>query len=162
MDARADDELTIGEVVERSGIPHSALRFYEDQGLVASHRSAGNQRRYHRDVLRRLAFIKVTQRVGMSLAEIGEALSTLPVERAPSLRDWERLSRRWREELDDRITLLVALRDELTSCIGCGCLSLQRCRLYNPHDAAARLGAGPRYLLGDASSDVLGSAAGEN
>lgn len=150
-----DDELTIGDVVSRSGESHSALRFYEQRGLITSTRTAGNQRRYHRDVLRRLAFIRVAQRVGLSLDEIGEALSSLPGQRTPTARDWERLSRAWRAELDERMQLLAALRDELTACIGCGCLSLQRCRLYNPGDAAAGLGPGPRYLLGDSAEDVV-------
>ena len=150
-----DDELTIGEVAARAGVAHSALRFYEERGLIESDRTTGNQRRYHRDVLRRLAFIRVAQRVGLSLDEIASALGSLPDGRTPNLRDWDRLSRRWRAELDERIRLLEALRDELTSCIGCGCLSLQRCRLYNPDDAAASLGTGPRYLLGDSSADVV-------
>ena len=154
-DTAHDNDLSIGEVVDRSGIPHSALRFYEDQGLIASSRTAGNQRRFHRDVLRRLAFIKAAQRVGLTLDEIAGALASLPDGRTPNLRDWERLSRRWTDELDERIRLLVALRDDLTSCIGCGCLSLQRCHLYNPDDRAAALGPGARYLLGDSADDVL-------
>ena len=148
------DDLTIGQVVERTGVTPSALRFYEQQGLITAERSGGNQRRYARDVLRRVAFIRVAQRVGVSLADIAEALAQLPEERTPTARDWERLSRRWRAELDERIALLTGLRDELSSCIGCGCLSLKRCALYNPSDGAARLGAGPRYLLGDSSADV--------
>lgn len=150
------EELTIGEVAERSGVPHTALRFYEQRALISSTRTEGNQRRYPRDVLRRVAFIRIAQRVGLSLEEIAEALSTLPRERTPTVRDWERLGRRWREELDERVRLLEALRDDLTSCIGCGCLSLQRCHLYNPADGAAHLGAGARYLLGDASTAVTG------
>jgi len=153
--AEAADELSIGEVVRRSGVPHSALRFYEAAGLVESTRSPGNQRRFHRDVLRRLAFIRIAQRVGLSLEEIGEALASLPEGRTPDQRDWERLSRRWRDELDERLRLLAALRDDLTSCIGCGCLSLQRCHLYNPGDGASRLGPGARYLLGDSSADLV-------
>ena len=150
------DELTIGEVAERSGVPHSALRFYEQRELITSTRTEGNQRRYPRDVLRRVAFIRIAQRVGLSLEEIAGALSSLPSERTPTARDWERLGRRWRDELDERVRLLEALRDDLTSCIGCGCLSLQHCHLYNPADGAARLGAGARYLLGDSSTAVTG------
>ena len=147
-------DLSIGEVVDRSGVPHSALRFYEDQGLVASTRTSGNQRRFQRDVLRRLAFIKAAQRVGLTLEDIAGALASLPDARTPNLRDWERLSRRWTDELEERIRLLTALRDDLTSCIGCGCLSLQRCHLYNPGDRASALGQGARYLLGDSADDV--------
>lgn len=147
-------ELSIGEVAERSGETHSALRFYEERGLISSTRTAGNQRRYQREVLRRLAFIRVAQRVGLSLDEIGEALSSLPDQRTPNARDWQRLSRRWRADLDERMRMLAGLRDELTSCIGCGCLSLKRCTLYNPGDGAARLGVGPRYLLGDSAAQV--------
>jgi MerR family redox-sensitive transcriptional activator SoxR len=148
--------LAIGEVSRRSGVAPSTLRFYEDRGLVSPTRTAGNQRRYHRDVLRRLAFIRVAQRVGLSLDDIADALASLPDGRTPTIRDWERLSRRWRAELDERLRLLVGLRDDLTSCIGCGCLSLQTCRLYNPDDGAASLGTGPRYLLGDTAHDVIG------
>ncbi len=148
-------ELSIGEVVERSGVSHTALRFYEQEGLISSTRTPGNQRRYLRDVLRRLAFVKAAQRVGLALEDIAGALASLPDGRTPNQRDWERLSRRWTDELDERIRLMVALRDDLTSCIGCGCLSLQRCRLYNPGDGAASLGAGARYLLGDSADDVL-------
>lgn len=148
-------ELTIGEVVERTGVAHSALRFYERRGLVHSTRTAGGQRRYHREVLRRIAFIRVAQRVGLSLEEIHAALDLLPDARTPHLADWERLARTWREELDERIRLLTGLRDDLTSCIGCGCLSLRACRLYNPADGAADLGPGPRYLLGDSAADVV-------
>lgn len=147
-----DDLLSIGEVVDRSGLPHSALRFYEDRGLIHSERTAGNQRRYHRDELRRLAFIKVAQQVGLSLEEIDEALATLPTDRSPTKRDWERLSRAWRDRLDTQIRLLENLRDKLDSCIGCGCLSLKVCALYNPGDRAGTRGPGPRYLVGDLPS----------
>jgi MerR family transcriptional regulator, redox-sensitive transcriptional activator SoxR len=156
----AKQDLTVGEVTARAGISASALRFYERQGLIDAHRTAGNQRRYHRDVLRRLAFIHVAQRVGLSLEEIGEALASLPSGRTPNQRDWERLSSRWRTELDERVKLLVALRDELSECIGCGCLTLHRCKLYNPDDGARRFGSGPRYLLGDSSLDVIGATDG--
>jgi MerR family transcriptional regulator, redox-sensitive transcriptional activator SoxR len=128
----------------------SALRFYEDRGLITSHRSDGGQRRYGRAVLRRVAFIQVAQRVGLTLEEIGRALATLPNDEALSAADWKRLSQQWRPMLDERIRLLQGLRDELDSCIGCGCLSLERCRLRNPGDRAADVGPGPRYLLGDA------------
>ena len=127
----------------------SALRFYEERGLITSHRSEGGQRRYGRSVLRRVAFIQVAQRVGLTLEEIGAALGSLPDDDALSAEGWRRLSKEWRPMLDERIRLLEALRDELDSCIGCGCLSLERCRLRNPGDWAAGLGAGPRYLLGD-------------
>ena len=116
--------------------------------------------RYHRDVLRRVAFVRVAQRVGLRLEDIKAALDLLPERRTPHLDDWERLAGRWRDDLDERIRLLEGLRDQLTSCIGCGCLSLKACRLYNPEDAAATLGPGPRYLLGDAAADVIGRAAG--
>jgi len=142
-------ELSIGEVSDRSGLSVSAIRFYEEKGLVTSTRTGGGQRRYRRDVLRRLAFVQVAQRVGLTLEEIGRALATLPAEAAPNRRDWSALSATWRPRLDERIRLLEGLRDELDSCIGCGCLSLDRCRLSNPLDRVRDLGAGPRYLLGD-------------
>jgi len=145
----ADDDLSIGAVAERAGVNVSALRFYEERGLIGSRRSEGGQRRYRRSVLRRVAFIQVAQRVGLTLEEIGRALSTLPDTEALRAEDWKRLSAGWRPMLDQRIRLLQGLRDELDSCIGCGCLSLERCRLRNPADRAAGLGAGPRYLLGD-------------
>ena len=140
-------ELSIGDVAARSGVARSALRFYEGRGLIAAERSDGGQRRYRRVVLRRVAFIRAAQRVGLSLAEIGEALSGFPPDSTPSRRDWERLSRRWQERLDDRIRLLNELRHDLTSCIGCGCLSLRTCALSNADDRAAALGPGPRYHL---------------
>lgn len=143
------DLLTISDIAARAGVPTSALRYYEAQGLLRSVRTSGNQRRFHRDELRRIAFIKVAQTVGLSLDEISAALSTLPSDRSPNKRDWERLSRAWRDRIDQQLDLLVRLRDELDSCIGCGCLSLRACALYNPADVAAGFGAGPRYLLGD-------------
>ena len=146
--------LTIGEVAERSGVAPSALRFYETRGLISSHRTGGGQRRYDREVLRRLAFIGVAQHVGLSLAEIADALATLPHDRAPTARHWERISTEWRPLIDERIAQLTAMRDQLGACIGCGCLSLQVCPLFNPGDGAGELGAGPRYLLGDDSSMV--------
>lgn len=141
--------LTIGEVAERTGLATSAIRFYEARGLIRSERTDGGQRRFRRDVLRRIAFIRVAQRVGLSLEEITEALSSLPADRTPSRADWASLSSGWQGRLDERIRLLEGLRDELTSCIGCGCLSLSTCQLYNTGDRAAALGAGPRFLLGD-------------
>ena len=146
----SDDELTIGAVAGRAGVNVSALRFYEERGLISSRRSEGGQRRYDRSVLRRLAFIQVAQRVGLSLEEIGDALATLPTEHALTARDWKRLSAAWRPMLDERIRLLEGLRDDLDSCIGCGCLSLDHCRLRNFGDRAASHGPGARYLLGDA------------
>jgi MerR family redox-sensitive transcriptional activator SoxR len=146
--------LTIGEVAQRTGLATSAIRFYEEKGLIASERTPGGQRRLRRDTLRRIAFIRVAQRVGVSLDEIAEALATLPAGRTPTRSDWARLSQQWRARLDERIALLGALRDGLTSCIGCGCLSLATCRLYNPDDRAAAFGPGPRYLLGDAREKV--------
>jgi MerR family redox-sensitive transcriptional activator SoxR len=146
--------LTIGEVAERTGIATSAVRFYERQGLVESERTGGGQRRFHREVLRRLAFVRIAQRVGLSLDEIRAALATLPRNRTPNKADWARLSASWRPQLDAQIAVLERLRDELTDCIGCGCLSLRSCALYNRDDGAAALGAGPRYLLGDHPGDV--------
>ena len=147
--------LPIGEVAARSGVAASALRFYEDAGLLHAERSAGGQRRFARDTLRRLAFIAAAQRVGLTLEEIRAALATLPDSRTPTVADWTRLSRAWRPRLDEQIEMLIRLRDDLTSCIGCGCLSLKTCALYNPDDAAAGLGSGARYLLGDAAEDLV-------
>ncbi|ETK32190.1 redox-sensitive transcriptional activator SoxR [Microbispora sp. ATCC PTA-5024] len=140
-------ELTVGELAERSGVPTSALRFYERQGLIHSRRTAGNQRRYTRDTLRRVAFVRVSQRVGIPLARIREALALLPEERTPTREDWARVSLSWREDLNSRIRQLERLRDDLTDCIGCGCLSLQRCALANPYDRLGQEGPGPRRLL---------------
>jgi MerR family redox-sensitive transcriptional activator SoxR len=147
------DLLTIGETVARSGVAASTLRYYERIGLIRSTRSGGNQRRYERSELRRIAFVRVSQQVGVSLTEIRVALDALPARRVPTRADWARLSARWRARLDARIALLEGLRDNLTGCIGCGCLSLRRCRLYNPQDRVAADGPGPRLLL-DASSPV--------
>ncbi len=141
--------LTVGEVAKRSGLAVSALHFYERQQLIGSLRTEGNQRRYPRDVLRRLAVIQVAQRVGIPLKEIAEALRTLPDGRTPTRRDWTRLSAHWRASLDARITGLTRLRDQLDTCIGCGCLSIRRCRLYNPADMRAGAGPGPRLLIGE-------------
>jgi MerR family redox-sensitive transcriptional activator SoxR len=141
-------ELTIGDLSERSGIATSAIRYYEDRGLVWSRRTTGNQRRYERPMLRRLAFIRTAQRVGLSLEEIEDALATLPSNRTPTKADWSLLSRGWRPRLDARIAQLERLRDTLDSCIGCGCLSLKRCNLSNPGDVVAARGPGPVLLEG--------------
>ena len=141
--------LTIGEVAKRSGVAASALRFYEDRGLIRSERAGSGHRRFPRPVLRRIAFIVFAQRVGLTLEEIGDELEKLPPHRAPTRRDWSRLSAMWRSRIDERIAELERLRRGLTECIGCGCLSLDRCRLANPADRAARLGPGPRYWIGD-------------
>lgn len=139
-------ELSVGEVAARSGVAVSTIHFYEAKGLITSRRNAGNQRRFRREVLRRVAVIKVAQRLGISLASIREALQALPEERTPTTGDWQRLSERWRAELDDRIARLTRLRDDLTGCIGCGCLSVERCPLRNPGDVLAEQGPGPRLL----------------
>lgn len=139
--------LSVGEVARRSGVAVSTLHFYESKGLIGSMRTEGNQRRYTRDVLRRVAFIRVAQRVGISLADIQAALATLPATAAPSRADWERLSASWRLELDERIAQLRKLRDTLDDCIGCGCLSIDRCMLRNPCDKLSANGAGPHRLL---------------
>ncbi len=142
-------ELSIGEVSTRSGVAPSALRFYEREGLIASTRTDGNQRRYERAVLRRIAFIQAGRAAGIPLADVNAALARLPANRIPSRRDWERLSNRWRADLDERIATLEALRDRLTTCIGCGCLSIDKCELLNPDDEAAEQGPGPHFLLED-------------
>src|SRR3954447_11319647 len=138
--------LPIGEVSARSGMAPSALRYYEDQGLITSSRTAGGARRYPRTVLRRLAVIRAGRNVGLSLPEIRAALATLPEDRPPTVRDWARLSAGWRDRLDEQISALTQLRDGLSSCIGCGCLSLERCALSNPGEVAARDGTGARWL----------------
>jgi MerR family transcriptional regulator, redox-sensitive transcriptional activator SoxR len=142
-------ELTIGALSERTGVAPSALRFYEAEGLLRPTRTAGGQRRYARDALRRVSFIRVAQQVGLSLAEIADVLASLPDGRTPNQRDWERLSNSWRPRLDEQIATLERLRDKLDGCIGCGCLTLKVCALYNPDDRAAAHGTGARYLLGD-------------
>jgi MerR family redox-sensitive transcriptional activator SoxR len=139
-------ELTIGELSERSGVSQSALRFYERQGLIAARRTGGNQRRYPSVTLRRVALVQAGKAAGIPLERIREALDTLPDGRQPTKRDWERLSSTWCAELDERIATLESVRDRLTTCIGCGCLSLQTCRLLNPDDEAASLGGGAHYL----------------
>jgi len=139
-------EFTVGQIAARAGVPVSTLHFYEAKGLIRSNRTAGNQRRYPGDVLRRVAVIRIGQEVGIPLAEIAETLASLPEGRTPTRRDWSLLSRRWRESLDRRIRRLEALRDGLDDCIGCGCLSIDRCRLRNPQDRLGEEGAGARRL----------------
>ena len=141
--------LTIGETAARAGVATSALRFYEREGLIASTRTDGGQRRYERDVLRRIAFIRAAQRVGLSLDDIRASLASLPEGRTPTATDWARLSRSWRPLLDARIADLERIRDNLSSCIGCGCLSLRTCALSNPGDVAGDYGAGPVWLFPD-------------
>ncbi len=148
------DDVSIGELAARTDVAPSALRFYEAQGLIRSVRTGGGQRRFPREVMRRVAFIRIAQRVGLTLDEIRAALASLPRSRTPTPADWARLSKAWRPRLDEQIAVLIRLRDQLTSCIGCGCLSLKACALYNGDDRAAALGAGPRYLLGDRPSDL--------
>jgi MerR family redox-sensitive transcriptional activator SoxR len=144
-------ELTIGQLAQRSGVATSALRFYEEQGLISSRRTTGNQRRYRRDMLRRVAFIRVSQNVGMPLNAIRAALDRLPEGRTPTREDWAVVSASWQSDLDARIRQLVRLRDNLTECIGCGCLSLDTCMLANPYDICGEHGCGPRRLLEDCS-----------
>lgn len=155
MPAKAEDLIRIGEVAERADVAASALRFYESMGLIRSLRTEGGARVYPRHVLRRVALIRIAQRMGLTLEEIGEALAILPPDRAPTKAEWAKLSRSWRRRLDERISTLGALRDDLTGCIGCGCLSLQRCRLYNPEDIASTRGPSARYLLGDDPEELV-------
>ncbi len=144
-----DEDLTIGEVARRTGVATSALRYYEDRGLITSTRTEGNQRRYRRAVIRTVSIIRAAQEVGLTLEEISAALATLPDRGTPTARDWSRLANGWRAGLEQRIAELEALRDDLGDCIGCGCLSLRSCALFNPDDRASAAGAGARYLLGD-------------
>ena len=139
-------ELGVGEVAERSGVAVSAIHFYEAKGLITSWRNAGNQRRYPREALRRISIIKVAQRLGIPLASIKAALDSLPKGRTPTDQDWKKLSARWHADLDDRIAKLTQLRDQLTGCIGCGCLSMKQCPLRNPYDELSAQGSGPRLL----------------
>lgn len=148
-------ELTVGELAARSGVAVSALHFYERQNLITSRRTAGNQRRYRRETLRRIALIRIAQRVGIPLAEIAEVLATLPDGRTPTRQDWARLSQGWQQRLDQRILHLQQLRDQFTGCVGCGCMSIDICPMANPDDALGREGAGPRVLA--VSPDVLTS-----
>ena len=145
--------LSIGDLARRVGLSVSAVRFYESRGLVRAIRSGGNQRRFMRSDIRRLSFALIAQRLGLTLAEIEAELATLPLDQAPSAQDWRAISVRMRGALDARIAMLERTRDLLDGCIGCGCLSLERCALYNPGDRAGRAGAGPRYLLGDRPTD---------
>ncbi|HTG46790.1 MAG TPA: redox-sensitive transcriptional activator SoxR [Actinomycetota bacterium] len=150
-----NDGLPIRDVSARSGVAPSALRFYESLGLISSERTAGGHRVYPRHVLRRVAFIRIAQRMGLSLQQVADALATLPPDRAPTKAQWAKLSRSWRRELDARIGTLERLRNDLTGCIGCGCLSLQTCTLYNPQDVAATRGESARYLLGDDPAELV-------
>jgi MerR family redox-sensitive transcriptional activator SoxR len=143
------DLLTIGETARRSGVAASALRFYEDRGLIESVRTGSGHRRFERGVLRRIAFIVYAQRVGLTLDEVATELARLPAGRTPGRKDWARLLHRWAERIDGRIAELQRLKQGLTECIGCGCLSLERCRWSNPGDRAGRRGPGPRYWMGD-------------
>ena len=152
--------LPIGVVARRSGLAVSALRFYEDHGLIASQRTEGGQRRYRRDVLRRLAVIQAAQRVGFALSDIADMLADLPGDRPVSPRRWQQLAQSWRPQLDERIRTLERLRDQLDSCIGCGCLSLETCALANPADRAGGLGPGPRFWMGDRRADGPPSLSG--
>lgn len=146
---RANDLLTIGELAARTGLSVSAIRFYEEKGLVRSLRTSGNQRRFPRSDIRRLSFALIAQRLGLTVQDIAAELGSLPEGRTPTRSDWQQISHRFRRLLDERIAALARMRDTLEGCIGCGCLSLRRCALYNPEDRAARLGAGPRYAFGD-------------
>jgi MerR family redox-sensitive transcriptional activator SoxR len=147
-------ELTVGQVSQRSGVAVSALHFYERKGLIRSHRTSGNQRRYDRDVLRRVAIIRMAQEMGIPLAEVGVSLGALPQGHVPSKEDWSAISEGWKQKLDRRITLLTRLREELTNCIGCGCLSMERCPIYNAEDRLRVEGTGPRVMLRE-GNDIL-------
>lgn len=151
--------LSVGDLAARAGVAVSALHYYESRGLIVAQRSGGNQRRYPRAALRRVAFIRAAQQLGVGLAEIAEALAALPQQRTPTKADWARLSSHWRAQLDARITALQALRDRLDGCIGCGCLSLKACALYNPEDRCAQQGSGPQRLPLDAVNPGSGTAA---
>ncbi len=147
--------ISIGELAKRAGVAASALRFYESEALIVGARSESGRRQYKKEALRRVAFILAAQRVGLSLNEIRAALASLPEQRTPNAADWAKLSKQWKPLLDAKIAAMTQLRDQLTSCIGCGCLSLKSCALYNPSDAAKSRGSGARYLLGDRAVDVV-------
>jgi len=146
--------LTIGDLAHRTGLSVTAIRFYETRGLVTPYRNAGGQRRFHRADIRKLSFVLIAQEFGFTISQIAEVLSKLPNGRAPTKADWSRISKKFRKELDQRIERMQALRERLDGCIGCGCLSLQSCKLYNAGDKAAAKGRGPRYLLGDTPNDI--------
>ncbi|MER8100345.1 redox-sensitive transcriptional activator SoxR [Kitasatospora sp. NPDC127121] len=156
MDTAPVDLLSVGEVARRAGIATSAVRFYEDQGLISSERSPGNQRRYRRHVLRRISLILVAKRLGIPLSEVAEVFTGLPEDRMPGKHDWDRISRRWAEQLRARRAELERLEEELTGCIGCGCVSLRRCRVLNPGDELAAEGPGPRRLLPGTAGEAGG------
>ncbi|MDA4848088.1 redox-sensitive transcriptional activator SoxR [Hoeflea poritis] len=151
---KASDRLSIGELARRTGLAVSAIRYYETEGLLTAERNAGGQRRFLRSDIRRLSFVQIAQRFGFTIGEIREQLQSLPLERTPTKADWSKISRGFRHELDARISTLTRLRDDLDGCIGCGCLSLKKCKLYNPEDRARRYGSGPRYLLGDDPAEI--------
>ncbi|PZR89290.1 MAG: redox-sensitive transcriptional activator SoxR [Stutzerimonas stutzeri] len=146
MPERLENELSVGELARRAGVAVSTLHFYEAKGLISSRRTEGNQRRYRRNLLRRVAIIRIAQRAGISLSEIREALTALPSERTPNVEDWKRLSSKWKDSLDQRITALIQLRDEMAGCIGCGCLSLKECPLRNPRDELGKTATGAVLL----------------
>ena len=151
---RADKGMiSIGQMADRTGLAVSAIRYYETEGLVHPIRTEGGQRQFYRADIRRLSFVRITQQLGFSIAEIRDQIGKLPEGRTPTKADWTRLARGFRRELDARIATMEALRDSLDGCIGCGCLSLKRCALYNPDDGARRRGSGPRYLMGDSAAD---------
>lgn len=147
-------EVSIGQMARRTGLAVSAIRYYEEQGLVSSERNAGGHRRYRKADIRRLSFVIVAQKFGFTLPRIRELLASLPDARTPTERDWSTLAKGFRSELDAQIATLEKLRDNLDGCIGCGCLSMKKCKLYNPEDGAQRLGSGPRYLMGNSSADL--------
>ncbi|MEJ2000239.1 MAG: redox-sensitive transcriptional activator SoxR [Maritimibacter sp.] len=148
------NEITIGALAARTGLAHSAIRYYEEEGLVQPERTATGQRRFLRSDIRRLSFVMIAQKLGFPLARIRKLLTALPDGRTPNARDWAKISVEIRSDLDARIAELEALRDKLDGCVGCGCLSLDKCALYNPDDSARKLGNGPRYLMGDSSADI--------
>ena len=151
---RSTDALSIGQLARRTGLAVSAIRYYETQGLIHPARNSGGQRRFLRSDIRRLSFVRIAQLFGFTLPKISALMASLPEGRTPTKRDWEKISREFRTTLDAQILTLEQMRDNLDGCIGCGCLSLKKCRLYNPDDNAARLGPGPRYVMGDRPADV--------